>query len=355
MKKVLISSGGTGGHLYPALAVADKLREKDVEVIFVGSRFRMEKDLIPEQKYRFAGLPIKPFNKFSSLAGLMESIAISLKIIKEENPDVILGFGNYITVPVIIAAMICRKKIYLHEQNVKMGMANNLFYRFCEKIFLSYDSTFEVIPAKYQQKAIITGNPVRKEFYSVNRNIEREKLKFEPDEKMVLIVGGSLGAQSINSAVYKKWEKIFAMKNIRVYWSTGKNNFNEINGKITKLKKNDMIKPYFNNIAGIMAAADVVLGRAGGSIIAEIIILEKPSIIVPSGNKRTGQFDNPGAIRDAGGCEIFEDQYVEKAIERLFEIITDDEKLKEMSTAVKKLKKENSAEKIIEEIDIWRN
>lgn len=355
MKKVLISTGGTGGHLYPALAVAAKLREKGIDVVFAGSKYRMEKDMIPEHKYKFTGLPIKPFNKPVNFIYLIESIILAFKLIRKENPDIVIGFGNYITVPVIIAALLLRKKIYLHEQNVKLGMANNMFYKVCEKIFLSYDSSYENIPVKYQQKAVVTGNPVRNEFYTIDRNAEREKLKFEPDEKMVLIVGGSLGAKSINTAVHKKWDRIFGMKNLRVYWSTGRDNFNEINGKITKLKKNDMIKPYFNNIAGIMAAADIVVGRAGGSIMAEIITLEKPSIIIPSGNKRTGQYDNPGAVRAAGGCEMYEDQDVEKAIERLFEIVTDDNKLAEMSASVRKLKKENSADKIIEELDIWRN
>lgn len=355
MKKVVITTGGTGGHIYPAISVAEKLVDKGVEVQFLGSKYRMEKDLVPQHGFKFTGLAIKPVTNIASIFRLFGAIAQSYKILKKDRPDAVIGFGNYISVPVIVAAILLRIEFYLHEQNVEMGFANKYFYRMSAKTFLSYDVTLEDVPIKYYDKVIVTGNPIRSEFLNVNKETERETLKFEKDEKMVLIMGGSLGAKSINESVLKNWDELFNDKDLRVYWATGKKNFTEINEKITKIKKNDVIKPYFDNVAPIMAAADIIVARAGATTISELIELEKPSILIPYAYKKAGQIKNADLLKNAGGAEIFQDEIVEDAIERLFILANDDSKLKAMKGSIKKLKKPNSTERIVEELNIWRS
>lgn len=353
MKKVIISTGGTGGHIYPALALAEKLKEKEVEVLFVGTKYRMEKDIIPEKGYRFIALPMKPLMKLRNIFNTLKSILKSIKIVLKEKPDAIIGFGNYITVPVLLAGLIFRKKIYLHEQNVSMGLANKLFYRFAKKLFLTFEETFSSLPVKYQNKVIVSGNPMRKEFYSIDPKKQRKKLKLEEGEKILLIVGGSLGAKSINDAMFENWDKFLKEKNLRVYWATGKNNFSEINGKLNKMKANDVVKPYFENVAEIMAASDIVLSRAGASIITELIELQKASVLIPY--NYVGQMQNAKVLEKVGGTLVYSDENVLKAIDKIFELNKNEKVLEEMSYNLKKLKKGDAASKIIDELDIWRN
>ncbi|BDU49598.1 undecaprenyldiphospho-muramoylpentapeptide beta-N-acetylglucosaminyltransferase [Haliovirga abyssi] len=352
MKKVLIAAGGTGGHIYPALAVANELRKKDIEVIFVGTKTRMEKDIIPANNFKFVGLDIIPFRKLKSLFKALKATIKIMKIIKKEKIENVIGFGNYISVPAILAGLIYKKNIYLHEQNVKMGQANRWFYRFSKKTFVSFDDTFEEMPLKYQDKVIVTGNPLREEFYNVNRLEERKRLKISENEKVILITGGSLGAKSINEFVLKNWERFFKEKDFRVYWATGKINFDEINNKITKLKNNDVIKPYFENMHSIMEVADIVISRAGASIISELIELSKPSILIPY--NFVGQYENAKILEDIGATVLFKDEEIDSAMDYIFELGNDRKKLLEISNNIKKLKKGNSTRKIVEELDIWR-
>lgn len=357
MKKIIITTGGTGGHIYPALAVGNKLKDKGMEVIFVGSSVRMEKDIVPEEGFTFIGLPVYPFSRFKKIHSNIKSFFKAFKIVIKEKPDVVIGFGNYISIPILLAATVMRKKIYLQEQNADLGLANKLFYKFSKKCFLAFDSTYEEISIKDQKKFLVVGNPLREEIYSMNKQKEREKLKIGKNEKVLLITGGSLGAKPINEAVIKKLKEIFKNKELRIYWATGETNFNEINEKLKdyQIKMSDIIKPYFNNMINIMAAADLVIARAGALTISELIELEKPSILIPYNSIKVGQYQNAKILFENEAALIYSDDKAEIAVEKALEIITDDEELYKMSRRAKNLKKENTAEKIIENLDIWRN
>ena len=192
MKKVMLTTGGTGGHIYPALAVADKLELKGVETVFVGSTDRMEKDLVPESGHRFIGIDISVPKGWKNIKKYLKAIKSAYKIIKEENPSAIIGFGNYISVPVIIAGILLRKKIYLQEQNVNIGSANRLFSKIAKMTFLAFDKTYDDIPIKAQSKFKVTGNPLRKEIEGLKYSTEREKLGIKADEKVLLIAPNRL-------------------------------------------------------------------------------------------------------------------------------------------------------------------
>ena len=354
MKKVMLTTGGTGGHIYPALAVADRLKIKGIEPVFVGSTERMEKDLVPDSGHRFIGIDISVPKGLKNIRKYLKAIRVAYKVIKEEKPDAIIGFGNYISVPVIIAGILLRKKIYLQEQNVNIGSANKMFYKIAKMTFLAFDKTYDDIPIKSQNRFKVTGNPLRKEIDGLRYATEREKLGIKPGEKVLLITGGSLGAQEINNIVMKYWEKFCADKNLRIFWATG-NNFEQLK-KVKKTKKeNDRIEPYFNDMLNVMAAADLIVCRAGALTISEIIELEKPAIIIPYGSVKVGQYENAKVLTDYDTAYVFTRDELDEAMKKVFEIIRNDEKLKKMRIRLKPLKKPNAAEEIIASLDIWRN
>ena len=354
MKKVMLTTGGTGGHIYPALAVADRLKIKGIEPVFVGSTERMEKDLVPDSGHRFIGIYISVPKGLKNIRKYLKAIRVAYKVIKEEKPDAIIGFGNYISVPVIIAGILLRKKIYLQEQNVNIGSANKMFYKIAKMTFLAFDKTYDDIPIKSQNRFKVTGNPLRKEIDGLRYATEREKLGIKPGEKVLLITGGSLGAQEINNIVMKYWEKFCTDKNLRIFWATG-NNFEQLK-KVRKSKKeNDRIEPYFNDILNVMAAADLIVCRAGALTISEIIELEKPAIIIPYGSIKVGQYENAKVLTDYDAVYVFTRDELDDSMKKVFEIIRNDEKLKKMRIRLKPLKKPNAAEEIIASLDIWRN
>lgn len=357
MKKIIITTGGTGGHIYPALAVGKKLQDRGMEVVFVGSSTRMEKDLVPKENFKFYGLNIYPFKNIKKIWQNLKSFGTAFKIVKKEKPDVIIGFGNYISIPTLLAGVLLRKKLYLQEQNANLGLANKIFYKMAEKCFLAFDDTYEDISIKDQQKFLVTGNPIREDAYTMKKSEEREKLKIGKDEKVLLITGGSLGAKTINDAVIEKLKDIYKEKNIRIYWATGENNFAEINEKIAdqQIKVTDIIKPYFNNMINIMAAADLVICRAGALTISELIELEKPSILIPYNSIKVGQYENAKILEENEAALIYGNSKALEALEKALELIKDDKELDRMSRRVRNLKKGNAAEKIVDCLDIWRN
>ncbi|MDR3259813.1 MAG: undecaprenyldiphospho-muramoylpentapeptide beta-N-acetylglucosaminyltransferase [Fusobacteriaceae bacterium] len=353
--KVIITTGGTGGHIYPALSVAEELRERGVKVLFVGSSTRMEKEIVPEAGFDFIGLNLKTLKNIKNIFTYTINLIKGFFIVLREKPSAIIGFGNYISVPMVLAGVILRKKVYLQEQNVNFGGANKIFYRFAEKTFLAFDKTYEEIPQKYQKKMIISGNPLRKEIYSIESKDEREKLKIENEEKVLVVTGGSLGAKAINDGVLEHWDEIVENKKLRLYWATGEDNFDEISKKLTKIKMIDTVKPYFNNLINIMSAADLIVCRAGAITISEIIELEKPAIIIPYNSKKVGQINNAEILQENGSGIIFYNFETGKSIEKALELVNDKEKLMGMMTKIKNLKVKNATQTIVENLDIWRN
>ncbi|MEG0068451.1 undecaprenyldiphospho-muramoylpentapeptide beta-N-acetylglucosaminyltransferase [Cetobacterium sp.] len=357
MKKIIITTGGTGGHIYPALAVGKKLKDRGMEVIFVGSSSRMEKDIVPEEGYKFIGIDVHPFQNLKKLHLNIKSFFQSLRILRKENPDIIIGFGNYISIPMLFAGVLARKKIYLQEQNADLGMANRIFCKLAKKCFLAFDTTYEEISIKDQHKFLVTGNPLREDIYTMDKDVERDRMKIGKDEKVLLITGGSLGAKSLNEAVVKNLKNIFKDKSIRIYWATGEKNFCEINEKLEdqQIKVSDIIKPYFNNMINIMAAADLVVCRAGALTVSELVQLEKPSILIPYNSIKVGQYENAKILAENEAALVYSDSKAEEAIEKALELIKNDEELHKMSRRAKNLKKSNAAERIVECLDIWRS
>ena len=349
MEKVVFTTGGTGGHIYPALSIAKKVREKGIDTLFIGTKHRMEKDIVPNENFRFIGLDVLPLRSVKSVIKMITATISAIKLLKKEKPTKIIAFGNYITIPVLIAANVLRIPYYLQEQNHTMGQANKWFYKGAKKVFIAFENTLESIKEKYKSKFVVTGNPLREEFYGKNKQEERQKLGIKDDERVILVIGGSLGAKNINEAIVKKWKTITEDGRIRLFWATGKDNYEASTYRIRDFGT-AVVEPYFENVPELMAASDIVICRAGASTISELIQLEKPSVLIPY--DFVGQKENADVLEYANGAKIFTNETAEKAIDEALSIVRQVSMLEFMSENVKTLKKGNSAEIIVNEMGI---
>ena len=220
-----------------------------------------------------------------------------------------------------------------------MGLANRKFYKGSKKVFLAFRNTLNEIPEKYREKFVVTGNPLREEFYHKDKAKEREKLEIKEDEKVLFIIGGSLGAKNINDAVLKHWDTIVSDKGLRLFWGTGKDLFEEVVSRITEYGST-VVLPYFDNAADIMSASDIVLCRAGASTISELIQLEKPSVLVPYDH--VGQSENAEVVDFVNGAKVFPNKKANDAVEEALMLIKQPEILGFMSENLRSLKKSNA-------------
>ena len=336
MEKVVFTTGGTGGHIYPALSIAKKVRKKGIDTLFIGTKHRMEKDIVPKENFRFVGLDVLPLRSIKSVFKMMKATMDTIKLLKKEKPTKIIAFGNYITIPVLVAANV-------------LGQANKWFYKGAKKVFVAFENTLESVKEKYKGKFVVTGNPLREEFYGKNKVEERKKLNIKDDEKVILVIGGSLGAKNINEAILKKWKTLSSDGGIRLFWATGKDNYEASTYRIRDFGT-AVVEPYFENVPELMAASDIVICRAGASTISELIQLEKPSVLIPY--DFVGQKENADVLEYVNGAKIFTNETAEEAIDEALSIVGQASMLEFMSENVRTLKKGNSAEIIVNEMGL---
>jgi len=281
--RVIISAGGTGGHIYPALAIVNCIKEKEPnsEFLYIGTHNRMEKDIVPKTGIPFVGIEMYGFNRknllknFKTIKCLYKSKKQLKSIIKEFNPDIVIGVGGYITYPVITTAHKLGYKTFIHEQNSVAGKANLMMADSVDLIGVSLKSSMNEFPAK---KVIFTGNPCGENALKVKK-IDKTTLGFTKGKKLVVIVMGSLGAENVHKFMKENINK-FSSKNYEVLYITGKNNYEDI--KSIKHPSNVKLLPYLDNLAGLFKDTDILITRAGASTLSEIIALKIPSILIPS-------------------------------------------------------------------------
>lgn len=230
-----------------------------------------------------------------------------------------------------------------------MGQANKWFYKGAKKVFVAFENTLESVKEKYKGKFVVTGNPLREEFYGKNKAEERKKLNIKDDEKVILVIGGSLGAKNINEAILKKWKTLSSDGEIRLFWATGKDNYEASTYRIRDFGT-AVVEPYFENVPELMAASDIVICRAGASTISELIQLEKPSVLIPY--DFVGQKENADVLEYVNGAKIFTNETAEEAIDEAVSIVGQASMLEFMSENVRTLKKGNSAEIIVNEMGL---
>lgn len=282
--RVIISAGGTGGHIYPALAIANKIREKDEnsEILYIGTSNRMEKDIIPKSGYKFIGIKIDGLSRKLSIKNVksaflfMTGIQKCKKIIKKFKPDVVIGVGGYVSAPVIYAAHKLGVKCCIHEQNSSFGITNKFASKFADKVFVSFKSTIDKVEDK--SKVIYTGNPCG-ESAILAKSANKGDYNLNPNKKLVLIVMGSLGSKTISEKMMKMLT-LFNNKEYEVMYVTGKNYYDSF--KKMKYTSNIKIVPYVDEMVRLLKRTDVLVSRAGASTLSEISSLNVPSILIPS-------------------------------------------------------------------------
>lgn len=281
--KIILTAGGTGGHIYPALAVLEEIKkDKKNEYLFIGTENRMESDLIPGMGIPYESLEIYGLSKTDMLRNIKNVSCIRkatkkcLKIMDEFKPDVVLAFGGYVTLPVCNAAKKRGVKVFLHEQNMLPGKTNIYLSKKVDAVFVSFEESKFKLKCK---DIVYTGNPVSQRAIETKK-YDKTELGFSKDKKLIIIVMGSLGSTSVNEKILdflRNYEK----DNTEVLFITGKSSYSELKNNLI-VPKSTKILPFFDNLPSLMKSCDLIISRAGASTIAEIMATKTPSILVPS-------------------------------------------------------------------------
>ncbi len=351
--KYIVTAGGTGGHIYPAISIINKIKEMDnkCEILYIGTTNRMEKDIIPNLGINYIGITMcglskNPIKVAKFGVNFVSGINKCKKIINKFKPDIVIGVGGYITAPVIIAANKLNVPTLLHEQNSAPGKANKFLTKFVDKICVSMKSSLEFFP---EEKVVFTGNP-RSEDILLGDKCNKKDYNLTIDKKLVLITTGSLGASTINEKIVALLPS-FKDKNYEVLLITGKDDYNNVKSKnhISNVK----IVPYIEDMAGILKSTDLIISRAGATIIAEITALGIPSILIPSPYvSNNHQYINAKYLSDNGASYLIEEKFFDKTtfIGKIDDILNDKKEYKKLSDNAKKLGVTDSSTRIYEEI-----
>lgn len=354
--RILISGGGTGGHIFPALSIANALKRRlDADILFVGAEDRMEMEKVPAAGYDIKGLPVAGFNRrnllknFGVLLKLRRSIAMARSIVADFKPDIAIGVGGYCSGPTLKAAQKAGVPTLLQEQNSYAGVTNKLLAKKAKKICVAYPGLERFFPA---DKLVLTGNPIRKDLMAKNITPEkaRERFGLNPKLPTVLVVGGSLGALTLNESMEAGIKRLYD-EGIQVIWQTGKN-FGERGTAAVKNLNGVVVTKFISDMAAAYAAADLVVSRAGASSISELELLGKPCILVPSPNvAEDHQTKNARALSDKGAALLVTDADARgKLIDETIALAHDKQRLQRMSEEIRKLALPDSDERIVDEI-----
>lgn len=352
--KAIVCGGGTGGHIYPALAIINKIKEKESlsEILYIGTTDRMEKDLVPKLGIKFVGIEMEGINRKNIFKNIsvffkyQKAIKKAKQIIKEFNPDIVIGVGGYITAPVIIAAHKLKYKTIIHEQNSIPGVSNKLISKYANRICISLPNTKEYFDSN---KVVYTGNPRSEEIISVKK-VNKKDYGLREDKKLVIIVMGSLGSTTMTKKI-KTIIPAFNMKDYQVIIVTGKDYYESY--KTLNFPKNVALVPYLDNFINLLKSTDLIISRAGASVISEITAIGLPSILVPSPYVTNNhQYVNAKELEDMGACKLItEDDFSkETLLPAIDDIINNEANYEKMRQCSKKLGVPNSATKFYEEI-----
>ncbi len=358
--KVIISGGGTGGHIFPAISIANAIKalNPDTDILFVGAEGRMEMEKVPQAGYFVVGLPVAGFIRSLSLKNilvvykLLKSLVRARRIIADFKPEVVVGVGGYASGPVLKAAQRAGIPTLIQEQNSFAGVTNKLLARRAQKICVAYEGMERYFPAN---KILLTGNPVRQDIENlrVSREQGLEFFGISSDKKVVLILGGSLGARTINQSIMQNLDPIANRSNVVLIWQTGKLYYQSVKELIDN-KKVDNIRllDFIGRMDLAYAAANVVISRAGAGTISELCLVAKPSILVPSPNvAEDHQTRNAMALVSRGAAVMVTDtDAMQKLVPEALNLIDDKTRCQNLSGNIAKLALRDSAKVIANEV-----
>ena len=359
--RIIISGGGTGGHIFPALSIADAIRSKhpNAKILFVGANNRMEMQRVPDAGYDIVGLPIAGFDRkhlwknLKVLWLIFKSQRMAKKIIREFAPQVAVGVGGYASGPTLKMAASMNIPTIIQEQNSYAGVTNKILAKKAKMICVAYEGMERFFP---HEKLKLTGNPVRKALLDMraNRESAMQQMGLNPDKKCVLIVGGSLGARTINESIINNLETIKSNPDIQFVWQTGKLYFEEMKERAAKAGKPDnlVITDFVSNMANALSAANLVVSRAGAGSISEFALLGKAVILVPSPNvSEDHQTKNAMALVEKGAAIYVADANAgSELLPTAIATVNDDDKLASLEKNIETMAKPNAAQEIAEEV-----
>lgn len=355
--RVIISGGGTGGHIFPAISIANALKAlvPDIKILFVGAENRMEMQKVPEAGYEIIGLPVMGFDRknlfknFKVIYNLLKSQNKAKRIVKDFKPHIVIGVGGYASGPTLKVAASMGIPTLIQEQNSYAGVTNKLLAKSATKICVAY-SGMERFFSK--DKLIFTGNPVRENVLSckLSKDEAVKSFGFDAGKKTVLAIGGSLGARTLNDALMKN-KDIIADSGVQFIWQTGKYYYKEVSEALQGVS-NVKVMEFISDMGGAYKAADLVVSRAGASSISELELLGKPVILVPSPNvAEDHQTKNAMALVEKNAALCVRDWDAEKQLfVEIFKLLKNDRQLSDMSENIKKLGNPDSAKRIAEEV-----
>lgn len=361
--KIVLTGGCTGGHIYPALAIGDKFKEKDSnnEVIYIAHPWGLETKIVPAAGYELKLVTAQwidrsnPIRIVKTIAGTLKGRREAYKIMKEYKPDLVVSTGSFVSVPVVLAAVKLGVPIYIHEQNAFPGISNRLLSRYARKVFLGFNGGHELF--KEQDKLIYSGNPVRKDFYGRDAASDREKLGVELNDRVIMIFGGSLGSDAINKIGQALAEKYYNKDGVTVIWGTGRDYYDSVreslNGKGIEEGSNIRVSPYINDMPAILSASDLAIARSGALSVAEITMTGCPAIFVPSPNVTADhQYHNAKAVADVGGAVIVRegDNTVTDVMNEINSLMDDPDKFASMKEASLSIAPVHATDLIYDEI-----
>lgn len=345
--KILISGGGTAGHINPAIAIAKRMqKEYDADILFIGKENGLEKTLVPKEGFPISYIDVEglvrklTFKNVTVAMKYVRAIKDAKKIIKDFAPDVVVGTGGYVCAPVLSAAHSLGIPVLVHEQNVFPGVTVKMAARFADCVAVSFEDTISYLSEKAQKACVLTGNPLRENMLDLSYEDARNVLGID-DTPFVVTVGGSLGAKTINDGLieiinHTKDEKY------RLLGGTGQRYYDEVMASLdkNKLGENVAVVPYIYNMDVVLPAADLVIARAGAITVSELCALGRPAILIPSPNvTHNHQEYNAKSVEDRGACVMLCERDITPGVikDTVFALLSDKEKRAEMSENAKKI------------------
>lgn len=351
--RVIVSAGGTGGHIYPALAIVEKIKseEPNSEFLYIGTHNRMENDIVPKTGIPFESIEIYGFSKnivknFKTTFCLTKSYKKCKKLIKDFNPDVVIGVGGYVTAPVIFAAKKLGYKTVIHEQNSLPGKSNQFLSKYSDLICVSFKSSMHYFP---KNKVVFTGNPCS-EGALLKKPIKKSEYGIKDNRDLVLFVMGSLGSSRVNNYLLSVMT-LFGEKNYDILFVTGKSSYDSISKN--EFPSNVHVVPYVDGMTGLMKNSSLIVSRAGASTLSEIIALELPSILIPSPYVANNhQYKNALDLVNANAAVMIEEKDLtgDILVRKIDEVLSDKSKILEMKKNLKSMMVDNSASLIYDNI-----
>jgi UDP-N-acetylglucosamine--N-acetylmuramyl-(pentapeptide) pyrophosphoryl-undecaprenol N-acetylglucosamine transferase len=356
-RRVIISTGGTGGHIYPAIAVAEALMTMDsnIDILFVGAKGKMEMERVPKAGFKIIGLWISGFQRKFTLQNLLFPIKLiasmwkAKSIINDFKPNVVVGFGGYASGPILKVAANSSIPTVIQEQNSYAGVTNKLLAQKANKICVAYDGMDKYFPAA---KLVLTGNPIRMSFMEkVDKITAYNYYQLDNSKKTVLIIGGSLGAKSLNQAMESNYELVSNQPTIQFLWQCGKLYQDAYQHTEIAALPNVKLVTFIDRMDYAYAIADVVISRAGALSISELCLVAKPVILIPSPNvAEDHQTKNANVLVQKNAALMIKDSEATSMIIEAIQLLKDQNKLNTLASNIKTLAKPNAANSIAEEI-----